>query len=74
MLQQFNERLKMTRKASNKTQKETAVAIGLGERNYQSFEYGKIKPSFDTLVALAIYFNVSVDYLVGLSENPQANK
>ena len=70
----FNERLKMIRKSRNKTQKDVAVDVKLGERNYQSFEYGKIKPSFDTLLLLAEYFNVSIDYLVGRTDNPEINK
>ncbi|MBQ6252483.1 helix-turn-helix transcriptional regulator [Ruminococcus sp.] len=61
----FNERLKMIRTQKGLTQKEVAASIRLGERNYQSFEYGECKPSFDTLIALADLFDVSLDYLVG---------
>lgn len=66
----FNEHLKNIRKSQNKTQKETSVALGITERNYQILEYGKSKPSFDTLIALADYFNVSLDYLVGRTDDP----
>jgi len=64
----FYKRLKEIRLSQGKTQKEIATAIGLSERNYQSFEYGEFKPSFDKLVALADFFNVSLDYLVGRTE------
>jgi len=64
----FYKHLKAIRLSQGKTQTEIATAIGLSERNYQSFEYGEVKPSFDALVALADFFNVSLDYLVGRNE------
>lgn len=69
----FHEHLKEIRKNQNKTQKDVAIAISVSERNYQSFEYGKVKPSFDTLLALADYFNISIDYLVGRTDKPDVN-
>lgn len=66
--------MKKIRKDRKKTQKEVATAIKLSERNYQSFEYGKVKPSFDTLIALANYFDISIDYLVGRTDNPDSHK
>lgn len=70
----FNEHLKNVRKYHNKTQKEVAVALGITERNYQTLEYGKSKPSFDTLISLAEYFDVSIDYLVGRTDDPKLYK
>jgi len=64
----FNIKLKELRKSHNVTQKQVAVAIDLTERNYQDLEYGVIKPSFNTLIKLCEYFQVSGDYLLGLSE------
>ena len=70
----FNLRLKDLRKKQKLTQKQLATDIGLSERNYQSLEYGNIKPSYDTLLKLADYFNISIDYLVGRTDNPKTNK
>ena len=70
----FNEHLRAIRKNCNHTQKECAIAAGVTERNYQEWEYGKNKPSFDNLIALADYFDVSLDYLVGRSDNPDSHK
>lgn len=64
----FNERLKEIRKLRKMTQKEVAAAINYAERAYQTLEAGRCKPSFDTLIALADCFNVSLDYLVGRTE------
>ena len=67
----FNEHLRTIRKQSKSTQKQVAVAVGVTERNYQDWEYGQYKPGFDTLIALADYFDVSLDYLVGRSDDPR---
>lgn len=70
---EFKEHLKRIRKDKKYTQKQVATAIGTTERNYQDWEYGRNKPGFDSLIALADYFDVSLDYLVGRSENPARN-
>lgn len=70
----FKERLRDIRKDKSCTQKQVAVAVGASERNYQDWEYGNKKPAFDTLIALADYFNVSLDYLVGRTNNPTMNQ
>jgi transcriptional regulator with XRE-family HTH domain len=64
----FYERLKQLRKSKKVTQKALALAINVTERYSQEMEYGKTKPGFDILVALADYFDVSIDYLVGRSD------
>lgn len=70
----FNARLKSIRKASNATQKQVAIAINTSEQNYQRYERGTQQPTLPTLVALADYFNVSIDYLVGRSDTPNADE
>ncbi len=63
-------RLKELRKINNVTQKQTAASINITERNYQRLEAGE-KPNYDNLIALADYFDVSLDYLVGRSDEPE---
>lgn len=67
----FKERLKSTRKATNKTQKEVSLYLGIAERAYQNYEYGNREPNLETLSKLADYFNVSTDYLLGRSDDPE---
>lgn len=50
------------------TQKQVADAINVSPVSLQRFEYGTVRPSLDTLIALADFFNVSLDYLVGRSD------
>lgn len=63
-------RFKTVRKEKGYTQKQAATGIGVHERLYQEYEYGRKTPSALTLIALADYFDVSIDYLVGRSDDP----
>ena len=67
----FNERLKEIRINHNITQKQLSIDLSLSERGIQSYELGERKPGLDALIALADYFNVSLDYLTGRSDNPE---
>lgn len=67
----FKDHLRSIRNSKKVTQKDIAKAVGVTERNYQDWEYGNTKPGFDALIALADYFDVSLDYLVGRSDDPQ---
>ena len=53
------------------TQKQIAEGIGVTEQAYQRYEYGKVVPSALVLLALADFFDVSLDYLVGRSDDPR---
>ena len=64
------ERLKYLRKQTNLKQTDVASLLKITTRNYQRYESGAIEPNINGLVALADYFNVSLDYLVGRSDNP----
>ncbi|MBS6563929.1 MAG: XRE family transcriptional regulator [Selenomonadales bacterium] len=67
----FSERLLQLRKEKNITQKQLASALNLSEVGIQNYEGGRRKPAYDILIALADYFNVSLDYLVGRSDVPE---
>lgn len=67
----FPERLISIRKSRNLTQKQVYEAIGMSAIGYQRYEYGDREPSFQKLLALANYFDVSLDYLVGRSDDPR---
>ena len=64
----FPERLKELRISRNLTQKQVYEGISMSMLGYQRYEYGTREPSFQKLIALADYFNVSLDYLVGRSD------
>jgi len=65
---EFSERLKKLRKQAGFTQVEVASKLGISQQAYASWERGAKKPTQDNLVKIAQILNVSVDYLVGNSE------
>ena len=69
----FSGRLKEIRLARNLTQKQVYSAVGLSAIGYQRYEYGDREPAYQKLLALANFFNVSLDYLTGRTDNPNIN-
>ena len=67
----FPERLLAIRKSQGFTQKQVYEGVGMSPLGYQRYEYGDREPAYQKLLALADFFNVSLDYLVGRSDNPQ---
>ncbi len=67
---ELSDALKRFRQYAKITQKQAAAAAHVSERNYQYYEYGKVVPNAEVLIALADFFDVSLDYLVGRSDDP----
>ena len=70
----FAERVLDLRKARGLTQKQLAANAGLSEIGVQSYERRVRKPTHDALISLADFFDVSLDYLVGRTDNPAINR
>ena len=68
---QLCEALKRCRLSKSVTQKQAAQAAGVSSSMYQFYEYGKNEPTASVLISLADYYGVSLDYLVGRSDNPK---
>lgn len=66
----FSERLVELRKSRGLTQKQLAADLQLSELAIQHYEAQRRKPAFDVLLSVADYFDVSLDYLVGRSDDP----
>lgn len=66
----LNERLKQLRIEKGLSQKDLAQKIEISDRNYQRYEYGEREPVASVLVTLANFYNISLDYLVGRSDDP----
>lgn len=63
----FSERLKYLRKEKKKTQQDMADFLGIQRSTYGEYERGRITPPYDKIKKLADYLEVSVDYLMGVS-------
>ncbi len=66
----LSERLLLLKKQHHALQKDLANAIGKSVREYQRYEYGEHEPTASTIIALAKFYGVSADYLLGLTDNP----
>lgn len=69
----FCPRLKALREAAGLDKREVAERLGFGLSNYGSYE-AKTLPGIDRLVELAEFFDVSTDYLLGLTDNPKGGR
>ncbi len=67
----FQSRLRELRHSRNLMAKTMAENLGISYRNYQRYEKGEMDTPSSKLISLADFFNVSLDYLVGRSDNPQ---
>ena len=60
----LNEKLKKLRKNKRKSQKQIADMLGITQTAYSRYEVGISEPNIETLLKLADYFNVDLDYLM----------
>lgn len=64
----YAERIRVLREDSDKTQSEVAALLKIGQRTYCDYELGKTRIPIDSLIVLAKLYNVSMDYICGVSE------
>jgi len=67
----FSDRLKEVRNTKGVTQKFMAEFLGITEQAYQKYEYAMREPNHKVTIKLADFFDVSVDYLLGRTNNTQ---
>lgn len=65
----FATQIKVLRKSLGMNQKEFAAKLGIRQSTLSSYENEAISPSTDMLITIAKEFNVSVDWLCGLTES-----
>lgn len=63
-------RLRVSRDYTGLTQREVASRIGTHFRNYSRYECGTSTPNTDQIVSLCKLYNVSSDFLLGLTNDP----
>ena len=67
-------RLKELRKKKGISQLRLATELSTTQNTISRYETGEREPGIAELTKIADYFNVSVDYLIGRTENPQTNR
>ena len=67
-------RLKEVRKKRNISQLKLAMDLDMNQNSISRYETGEREADYATLIRFADYFNVSVDYLLGRTNNPETNR
>lgn len=70
----FAGRVVALRKERSISQASLADVVGVGRTTVTMLEKGGNLPSVEVLDAIADYFNVSLDYLAGRTDNPEINE
>ncbi len=67
-------RLREIRRAKGVSQLKLAMDLNTTQNTISRYETGEREPGINELIKLADYFNVSVDYLIGRTDNPKIQK
>lgn len=67
-------RLKELRQGKNISQLKLALDLSMNQNTISRYETGEREADYKTLIKIADYFNVSIDYLLERTDNPKINK
>lgn len=70
----MNTNLKILRKQHNLTQLALQMKTGIEQALLSKFENGERVPPTETLLRLAEFYNVSIDYILCRTDNPEVNR
>ena len=68
------ERIRNLREDKDLSQNEIAKILNCSQTTYSRYETGELNIPVDSLIKLAIYFNTSIDYLTGLTDEKKPYK
>lgn len=67
-------RLKLLRKQKHMSQLSLAMKLNTTQMSISRYKTGKREPDLKTLILIADFFDVSIDYLLERTDNPKMNK
>lgn len=67
-------RLRFLREKKHITQQRLAIDLDMNQNTVSRYESGKRQADYETLIKIADYFDVSLDYLLERTNNPQRYK
>jgi transcriptional regulator with XRE-family HTH domain len=67
-------RLKILRKKRRISQLKLAMDLNMNQNSISRYENGEREADYETLIRFADYFNVSIDYLLERTDNPEINR
>ena len=68
MRMKYTNRIRDLREDSDKTQAQIAQLLKVGQKTYSDYELGKTRIPVDSLIILAKFYNVDMDYICGVSD------
>jgi len=74
MQNKIGERLKKLRSDSGLSQAKLGAILGIPQQTYDKWEQYKSQPDADMLIRLSLYFDVTLDYLIGATNNMYHNE
>lgn len=66
-------RLEELRKQRNLSQKQIADILQITQQAYSNYENGKREPEYDMLIKISKFYETSVDYILGISGDPDSH-
>ena len=70
----MNIRLKELKKERRLSQIRVSIDLNMNQNTLSRYETGRREADYKTLILLADYYNVSIDYILGRTENPKINR
>ena len=67
-------RLKELRKSKKISQLKLAMDLNMNQNSVSRYENGEREADYATLIKIADYFNVSIDYLLERTDKPEVNR
>ena len=64
----YTERIRSLREDRDLTQSSIAALLHIGQKTYSDYELGKTRIPLDSMIVLAKFYNVSMDYICGVSD------
>lgn len=66
-------RIRTLREDKDLTQKNLASYLGCTQQTYSRYETGELEPSLTVLIKLGVFYNASIDYIIGLTDDRLQN-
>lgn len=68
---QYYPRLRDLREDMDYTQNQLVSLLKMHKTTYTNYEQGKREPPFELIIKLAKLYNVSIDYIAGITDDPK---
>ena len=64
----YTERIRSLREDGDFTQSQIAALLNVGQKTYSDYELGKTRIPVESIIVLARHYNVSMDYICGITD------